>query len=124
MQQPERKPRPRTRFKLGPRFVLTPIKISLAINLIILLITLGAQFFIQPVVPLFFSLPSGANHLVSKGWLLLLPLLSALINLFHLGGIKLFALHQLMIKLYIWAGLILQVILLLITVRNILVVLT
>lgn len=107
------------KFKLGPKFVILPIKVSLAINFVVFVIAAGIQPFIQPVVPLFFSLPSGSNHLVPKSSLFILPTISATINFFHIGAIKLFTLQRLIVQLVIWADVILQVILLLIAVRNI-----
>lgn len=99
-----------------------PVKISLLLNGLILLIVLVAQPFIQPVIPLFHSLPLGVNQLVPKIWLLLLPLLSIIFNLVHIGSTHLFKLHLLIEKLYLWANVVMQVILLMITLRSILVV--
>jgi len=111
------------RLKLAPKYIATPIKISLFITLFLLLLTGVILTFIQPVIPLFYSLPNPNEQLVNKSWLLLLPALSFLINLTHLGLLKNFpTVDQLMVKLFAWSGLILQVILTIITLRNILVV--
>ncbi len=90
--------------------------------LLILLIVIIAEFIIQPVVPLFHSLPSSDAQLASKEWLFLLPLLSALINVIHLTAINRFNLNELVLKLTAWTDAILQLILLMVTLRNILVV--
>jgi len=111
------------RLKLAPKYIATPIKISLFITLFLLLLTGVILTFIQPVIPLFYSLPNPNEQLVNKSWLLLLPVLSFLINLTHLGLLKIFpTVDQLMVKLFAWSGLILQIILTIITLRNILVV--
>jgi len=111
------------RLKLAPKYIATPIKISLFITLFLLLLTGVILTFIQPVIPLFYSLPNPNEQLVNKSWLLLLPVLSFLINLTHLGLLKIFpTVDQLMVKLFTWSGLILQIILTIITLRNILVV--
>ena len=111
------------RLKLAPKYIATPIKISLFITLFLLLLTGVILTFIQPVIPLFYSLPNPNEQLVNKSWLLLLPALSFLINLTHLGLLKIFPkVDRLMVKLFAWSGLILQVILTIITLRNILVV--
>ena len=111
------------RLKLAPKYIATPIKISLFITLFLLLLTGVILTFIQPVIPLFYSLPDPNEQLVNKSWLLLLPALSFLINLTHLGLLKIFpTVDQLMVKLFTWSGLILQIILTIITLRNILVV--
>ena len=111
------------RLKLAPKYIATPIKISLFITLFLLLLTGVILTFIQPVIPLFYSLPNPNEQLVNKSWLLLLPALSFLINLAHLGLLKIFpTVDQLMVKLFAWSGLILQIILTIITLRNIFIV--
>lgn len=111
------------RLKLAPKYIATPIKISLFITLFLLLLTGVILTFIQPVIPLFYSLPNPNEQLVNKSWLLLLPALSFLINLTHLGLLKIFpTVDQLMVKLFAWSGLILQIILTIITLRNIFIV--
>jgi hypothetical protein len=112
----------KTRFKLGPRYVTTPLKLSIAANIVILIIVIGAQPLIQPVVPLFHSLPPGSSQLVPKSFLFLLPAISLLINVIHIGAINFLKMSELVIKLYAWGDLILQIILLMTTLRNIFVV--
>ena len=112
----------KTRLNLGPNYTQLPFKTSLFINLLILIIVGVSQPFLQPVVPLFYSLPQNASQVVAKGWLFLLPTISLIITLFHIGGVSIFSVHQLVAKLYAWADLILQIILLMITLRNILII--
>ncbi|GEM_PF-912746 len=118
-----RQKKTKIKFISSPDFVKTPIKFSLAINLIILLITLRSYPFIQPVIPIFYSLPNPNQHLADKSWLFLLPAISLLMNLIHIYSFKLIESNtQFVIKLFAYSGLTLQAILLLITLRNTLIV--
>lgn len=58
------------------------VRVSLAFSLILMVIqfVLLLVFWtrIPPEVPLFYSLPSGASRLANKGYVLVLPLMSAL----------------------------------------------
>ncbi|KUK79727.1 MAG: transmembrane(s)proteins 12..34 [Microgenomates bacterium 39_7] len=119
----KRKGTGKTRFNLGPRYVLIPLRISIFISLFLIIYTSTLQLYIQPVVPLFYSLPSGSDQLAPKIWLLLFPALSIIINIVHISAIKIAAMSQLVIKLYAWADLLLQLILLMIALRNTLIVL-
>lgn len=119
----ESKAKKRVKINLGPEYIQTPIRLSIFATLIILAIILISLNFIQPVVPLFYSLSEPEQQLAGKHWLLLLPALSLIFNFIHLGIIKLTKqLDQLVIKLYAWSGLVVQAILLMITLRNILIV--
>lgn len=119
----EAKAKKRVKINLGPEYIQTPIRLSIFATLIILAIILISLSFIQPVVPLFYSLSEPEQQLAGKHWLLLLPALSLIFNFIHLGIIKLTKqLDQLVIKLYAWSGLVVQAILLMITLRNILIV--
>lgn len=120
-QKKQRKIR-KTRFKLGPKYAATPLKLSVAINLMVLIIVGGVQPLIQPVVPLFHSLPPGSAQLVPKAYLFLLPTLSLLVNVIHIGAINILKMSELVIKLYAWGDFVLQIILLMIALRNIVVV--
>lgn len=113
---------PHSRLTLWPNSCDLPMRLSLATMFIILLVVIVAQFIIQPVVPLFHSLPSSNAQLASKEWLFLLPFLSMLINSIHLGAINRFNLNELVLKLTAWTDAILQLILLMVTLRNILIV--
>ncbi len=120
----ERQVKKQVKINLGPEYVQTPIRLSILTTFIILVIVLISLSLIQPVVPLFYSLSEPEQQLADKHWLLLLPALSLMFNFIHLGIIKLnIQIDQLVIKLYAWAGLVMQAILLLITLRNILIVL-
>lgn len=113
----------RIQLKLGPQYTQQPLQLSMIINLVILFFVLISLSLIQPEVPLFHSLPGAEQQLIPKVWLLLLPGLSLLINIIHIGIVNLTKhIDSLMIKLYAWADVILQVLLLLVTLRNILIV--
>ncbi len=121
--QTKRRTTGKTRFSLGPRYALVPLRISILISFFLIVYTLALQPFIQPVVPIFHSLLSGSDQLAPKIWLLIFPALSIFINIVHIGAINITSMSQLVIKLYAWADLLLQLILLMITLRNTLVVL-
>ncbi len=111
------------RFKLVPSYALSLVRIALGINVFILLLVAVVYPFFQPVVPLFYSLADPQQHLVHKVWLFLLPALSFIFNATHLLIIRYInQSHQFVIKLFIKVLLILQVILLLISIRSILIV--
>jgi hypothetical protein len=113
----------RVQIKLGPQYTQQPLQLSLIVNLFILFFVLISLNLTQPEIPLFHSLPEAEQQLVPKIWLLLLPGLSLLINIIHIGIVNLTKhIDSLMIKLYAWGGLVLQVLLLLVTLRNILIV--
>ncbi len=108
---------------LGPKYAAKPIKFLLIINVLILLIVGSVFPFIQPVVPLFYSLSEPQHHLADKSWLFLLPALSLIINFIHIKSVSLVDKNNhFVVRLFIYSGLVLQVILLMITVRNIIVV--
>jgi hypothetical protein len=99
------------------------LQLSLIINFFILFFVLISLSLTQPEVPLFHSLPEAEQQLIPKIWLLLLPGLSLLINIIHIGIVNLTKhIDSLMIKLYAWGDVVLQVLLLLVTLRNILIV--
>lgn len=110
------------RFRLIDNQNKVPIKLSILVNIVLLLTVLVAQTFLQPVIPLLHSLSIGTNQLVPKIWLLLLPFLSLLFNVIHIGSTHVFKLHLLIEKLYLWSNLVLQLILLMVTLRSIFVV--
>lgn len=109
--------------KLGPKYILSVIYACLVINLLVLLIVAITYPFVQPVIPLFYSLADPRKHLVAKSWLFLLPAISFLINFTHIQSLKLINnSHEFVIKLFAYSGLVLQIILLMIALRNIFVV--
>jgi len=117
------KPNKRVSIKLGPSYILPIIKLILIINLVIFVITLMVYPFIQPKIPLFFSLVNPQNHLAEKLWLFLLPTISLAINIIHIQSLKLIdSAHEFIIRFFIYIALVMQIILLMITLRNILVV--
>ncbi len=81
----------------------TPFLISFLIT-VVMTLTIAISFFrIQPQVPLFYSLARPSQHLVSKNWLFLLPLLSLLIGLIHSIIVKLTKYSDpLLMKLFAW----------------------
>ena len=96
----------------------TPFKISLIITVILIVLSLIFFQKITPEIPLFYSLADSGSQLVPKGWIFLLPVLSLLINVVHLGLTKIFnQINPFVLKLFIWTTLFLQVILFIVNVR-------
>lgn len=99
-----------------------PFRLSLLINLVIIGLGVYGLSVVTPVVPLFYSLANPDKQLVSKQWLLFLPLLSLLINSLHLILTKLNQeLDSFVLRLFSWSTLILQIMLFMITMRIILI---
>ena len=95
-----------------PKYLKTPSLLSFLVTTIMLLGTLIFFFRIQPQVPLFYSLARASQHLASKYWLFLFPLLSFVINLIHLIIVKIIKhAEQLLIKLFVWTTFGIQLIL-------------
>ena len=90
---------------LFPRYLKTPIYISMLVTTMMILGILILFFNLQPQVPLFYSLALPSQHLVSKEWLFLLPSISLVINLIHLMIVRT-ARHQdkILMKLFAWTS--------------------
>ena len=100
-----------SRFRI-PKYLKTPFLVSFLTVITMFLVTLIFFFRIQPQVPLFYSLARPSQHLTSKNWLFLLPVLSLFIGLTHLMIAKI-AKHtdQLLMKLFAWTTVGIQLIL-------------
>ncbi len=66
-----------------PRAVRPAFFISYALSSLSILIVLTVLFTLQPVVPMFYTLPTPEQQLVPKEWLLLFPAVSFFISLGH-----------------------------------------
>lgn len=112
----------RTRFKL-PRFARTPFLLSFLIGLVLALVSLIFYFRLQPVVPVFYSLPLQTQQLVVKEWIFFFPLFSLVISFLHLLIVNFFRDYsRLMLRLFSWVTLGIQVVLALSMIRIILIV--
>lgn len=97
-------------------------KLVIASNLLNLIICSGGFWYLQPQIPLFYSLAQPEQQLVPKIWIFLLPGFSLIINLNHLLLLKILKPSQLFVsQLFSYSTLILQIILLMIASRLILI---
>ncbi len=87
---------------------------------LITLCTTLFYFIAQPIVPLLYSLPRAEQALVPKLWLFVLPAASLSITVVHTILISKFRdLDELILKMFAWVTVFLQVLLLAILVRTI-----
>lgn len=88
------------------------LPISLLISATSFLGVLIFYFNLQPQVPLFYSLARKSQYLAAKGWLFLFPALSLLITLVHFSILKMIhTADPLLIKLFTWITVGMQVLL-------------
>ncbi len=100
------KPDSKTRLSL-------PLKISMIITLVMLVETALFYSRLQPEIPLFYSLADPEQQLAHKPWIFILPAISLLINSLHLILIRVFnQLEELVLNLFTWSTVVLQIILL------------
>lgn len=106
-----------------PRHLRRPFLISFLLSALGTLFTLVVYFPLQPVVPLFYSLARPEQHLVAKEWIFLLPAISWVISLGHLSLAKLMRNADLiLIKMFVWTTVVMQVVLTIALLRIILIV--
>lgn len=106
------------KFLFIPQAIKTPFLLVYLSSLFSVLITLTLYFRTQPIVPIFYSLAEPAQHLANKEWLFLFPTLSIGISILHTLLLKLIAKAEpLLIKLFAWTSVVIQVVLLLAIMR-------
>jgi uncharacterized membrane protein len=116
--QPEELQQKKRVSDLIPDKSLKPLRFSIVINLVIFGLSLIFYPRLQPEIPLFYSLADANDQLVNKQWLFLLPSLSLAINIIHLILIRVLKkLDDLILALFAWSTVILEVVLLLIVLR-------
>lgn len=99
---------------LFPTFIKTPMLLIILASLLLSLASLVYYFQIQPVIPLFYTLPQQEDHLVPKEWLFLFPLLSTCITFVHAAIIlRIQAFEKVLLTLFTWTTLVIQILLLL-----------
>lgn len=99
---------------LFPQFIKTPMLLIILITFSLSLATLVYYFQIQPIIPLFYTLPQQEEHLVAKEWLFLFPILSTLITFIHAAIIlRVQAYERVLLTMFTWGTLVIQVLLLL-----------
>jgi len=95
-----------------------PMMLSLLISCSLSLLALTSYFNIQPVVPLFYSLARPSQYLINKEWLFFFPVFSFFITFTHLFIIKfLINFEQVVLKIFAWVTIALQIILSLAMIR-------
>ncbi len=105
------------RVRLG-RHLKTPVLICFLFSSLITLMVLVSIITLQPVVPLFYSLPQPENYLVPKIWLSVFPVLSFSITFVHLLLLKSIRLYEKIIQqLYAWVTVAIQLLLFLALLR-------
>ncbi len=98
--------------KFIPKIVRRPFQFCLIISTIIFTIVTFFFFVAQSEIPLFYSLADAKQQLANKAWIWLIAGISFLLNLFHFFLIKAFYnLDKLVIKLFAWSTLVLQIVL-------------
>lgn len=90
---------------------------------IITLISSIFYFLSQPVIPLMYSLPRPEQALVPKEWIFLFPIVSLTISVLHIFLIGKFKdLDELILKMFAWSTVALQIILSAILIRMIVII--
>lgn len=75
-----------------------------------MLLVLVFYFRTQPVIPLFYTLPQRAQQLAPKEWLFLFPISIAFITALHLSLVQTFsAANRLLLQLFSWTTILIQV---------------
>lgn len=89
-----------------PRTISSParaFKTATGLSLVITLLSIGILPFLQPVIPIFYTLAQPEKQLAPKIWLFLFPILAWLITLVHFSFLK--AMKELdggMQKIFCW----------------------
>jgi len=106
-----------------PGFLKPTLLISFLSTFLMSLIVLVSYFRLQPEVPLFYSLARPELHLAAKEWLFILPFISLVISLVHSTIIRLsFNNDLVLLKLFAWSTVGLQLILALSLLRIVLII--
>lgn len=94
-----------------PNFYASTLKIVLFLSLAMSVATIVLLTFIQPEIPLFYTLSQPERQLAPKIWLFLFPALSWLITFFHFTLIKtLKDLEQNIQKMFCWTTVVIVII--------------
>jgi hypothetical protein len=92
-----------------PKYLRTPFLISVLLSCLFSLVLLSTYFYLQPLVPLFYSLAQPNDYLVPKIWLATFPILSFVITLGHIFLIRYLFEHQRIIPLlFAWFTVVVQ----------------
>lgn len=106
-----------------PKDVKTPFRVSALISLVLIILSIGAYGFIQPEIPLFYSLPKSSSQIVDKIYIFLIPIMSLIITATHFSILIASKEMEKRLKMmFAWATVILQFISLLIFLRIIIII--
>lgn len=107
-----------------PNFYATTVKIAFFLSLGMSIATIVLMAFIQPEIPLFYTLSQPERQLAPKVWLFLFPAISWLVTFFHFTLIKtLKDLEHNIQKIFCWTTVSIIVITVLLFIRVVLLVL-
>lgn len=85
-------------------FSAKAFQLAAGLSLVITLVSIGVLPFLQPVIPIFYTLAQPEKQLAAKSWLLLFPLAAWLITLLHFSLLKAMKdLDRGMQKIFCWA---------------------
>ena len=106
-----------------PKNLSRPMMLSLLISCSLTLLALTSYLNIQPIIPLFYSLARSNQFLVNKEWIFLFPIFSFFITVVHLLIMKLMTnLESVVLRIFAWVTITMQIILCLAMIRIILLV--
>lgn len=95
-----------------------PLKFSLLLTGLITLLAVSSLFFLQPQIPIFYSLPLSSQQIASRFWILLFPGFSLSVTLLHIILIGIYhEVDEVVLILFCWLTVLLQTLLLAILIR-------
>lgn len=98
----------RSKFKV-PRYLRSHFLVSLGMSCLLILVTTIAYFQLQPIIPLFYSLPEPNDYLAPKIWIFIFPAVSSIISVGHLLLVPIFRYHdRAILQLFGWLTLLVQ----------------
>lgn len=101
-----------------PKFLRTPLLISILVTFITSFISVSYLLSIQPVIPLMYTLADSNQQLVAKQWLLIFPSASFIINFCHMMTLNLMKKYRkVLLQIFAWSTVLLQFLLLLAMIR-------
>lgn len=95
-----------------------PLKYSLLLTGVITFLSVSAVFFLQPQIPIFYSLPLASQQLASRFWILLFPGLSLTVTILHIMLVGIFnKTDEAVLRAFCWLTVVLQVFVLAVLLR-------
>jgi len=88
-----------------PKELKTPLGSVYLITLVSTLLSLSSYFRLQPIIPLFYTLPQLEQQLMPKEWIFLVPALLLSISVLHTYiAYRLQKEHTLLLQLFAWTS--------------------